>query len=127
MNRDWRAAVIEGDILLLAQLIMAGEDVDKRDKYGQTSLMLAASRGNLEVCSLLIKNGAKLDSTAKYHLSALMLAVIGGHERIVSLLLSVGAAIDTKGCGAPGFHEMTALDLAEALHHSRIMQRLNTA
>jgi hypothetical protein len=63
---------------------------------------------------LLIERAALLDHTAKYGLSAIMLAVVNGHVEIVRLLAQACADLALHGSGAPGFHDKTALDLAEA-------------
>ena len=45
------------DIVIM--LIKSGADVDARDKYGWTALMLAKERGRIEIVNLLKHYGAK--------------------------------------------------------------------
>lgn len=87
-------------------------DVDARDRYGQTALMLAAHHGRLEAVRALLDRGADLNVTAKYGLSALMLAIVGGHETVARELARAGADRSLRGSGAPGFAGKTAQDLA---------------
>jgi hypothetical protein len=49
-----------------------------------------------------------------------MLAVIGNQPTIVRALVAAGADLTIRGTGAPGFHEKTALDLAEAAGYEEI-------
>jgi ankyrin repeat protein len=114
MRPEWERGVRTGDTALLQRLLEAGADVDARDRYGQTGLMLAAVAGRADVVRLLIRHGANLDHTAKYGLTAVMLAVVNGHAEVVRLLADAGASLDQVGSGAPGFAGKTALDLAGA-------------
>jgi uncharacterized protein len=114
VQRDWEQAVRRGDVKCLRRLLTAGAEINARDRYGQTALMIAARGGKSSVVHLLLENGAALDYTAKYGLSALMLAVIGGHIDIVRALVEAGADLTIRGTGAPGFAAKTALDLATA-------------
>ena len=113
MQDDWRKAAIGGDIGAIERLLANGVDIDGRDRYGQTALMLAALHGRDEAVRLLVENGADLDVTAKYRLSALMLAVVNRHAGIAEQLVDAGANTLTRGGGAPGFSDKTARDLAD--------------
>jgi ankyrin repeat protein len=109
---EWELAAKLGDAALLAQRIAAGADVDARDRYGQTALMLTAANGQLDAVRVLIGAGAALDRTAKYGLSALMLAVVGSHEAAARALVAAGANVHLTGSGAPGFAGKKAAELA---------------
>ena len=113
MRDDWRTAAIDGDSAAIEPLLDAGVDIDCRDRYGQTALMLASLQGRTVVVALLVRRGADLNVTAKYNLSALMLAVINGHSDVAKQLVDAGADLGLRGTGAPGFDRMTARDLAE--------------
>ena len=112
MNAAWQRAVREGDFAAAKALLESGAEIDARDRYGQTALMLAAHHGHQALVELLIESGANLDVTAKYGLSALMLSVISGHRAIAEKLLRAGANRMLRGTGAPGFAGKTAYDLA---------------
>ena len=43
MQAVWHKAVIEGDVNEVNRLVSQGYDVDSRDRYGQTALMLSAA------------------------------------------------------------------------------------
>jgi ankyrin repeat protein len=113
MRNDWRKAAVEGDVAVIDSLLREGIDIDSKDKYGQTALMLAARHGHAQAVQLLLRKEAALDATAKYRLSALMLAVIYRHVDIAQMLMAAGADLTLRGGGAPGFSGKTAADLAE--------------
>jgi len=83
LKTEWLEGIERGDVAQLGRLLNSGADVNARDRYGQTGLMIAAGRGKADVLRLLIDRGAALDQTAKFGLSAVMLAVINGHVEIV--------------------------------------------
>ena len=114
MDAAWENAVTRGDVGAARELLHLGADVDARDRYGQTGLMLAAHHGHLELVALLIEHGARLDVTAKYGLSAVMLAIVAGHTEIARRIARAGADLSLRGSGAPGFADKTARDLALA-------------
>jgi ankyrin repeat protein len=113
MRADWRSAAIEGDSQVIGRLLTEDVNIDGRDRYGQTALMLAAMHGQEEVVGVLLENGADMDVTAKYALSALMLAVINRHTGVAKQLVDAGASTRPRGSGAPGFAGKSARDLAE--------------
>jgi hypothetical protein len=49
-----------------------------------------------------------------------MLAAIRNQPKIVRALVVAGADLTIRGAGAPGFHDKTALDLAEAAGHAEV-------
>jgi uncharacterized protein len=114
MKQEWKDAVRRRSVDELQRLLNVGADVNARDEYGQTALMLAAVNGHAPLVELLVGRGADLDHTAKYGLGALMLAVVNGHVDVVRTLVRAGANPELRGSGAPGFAGKTALDLAVA-------------
>ena len=112
MRSDWERAARVGDLAVLIELASSGVDVDARDRYGQTALMLAARGGHPDAVRWLAAHGADLNHSAKFGLTALMLAVVFGHGEAARALIEAGAALEPRGTGAPGFSGKTALDLA---------------
>lgn len=114
MGSTWHKAAIDGDLAQLTSRIIEGQDINHRDRYGQTATMLAAVHGHQELVNMLIAHNAYLDVTAKHGLSALMLAVINGHMDIARTLVQAGANLNLQASGAPGFAGKSAYDLAMA-------------
>ena len=113
MRDDWRDSAIGGDSRAIQRLLTEGVDIDCRDRFGQTALMLAALHGRDEAVCVLLESGVEKDVTAKFGLSALMLTVINRHTGIAERLVDAGANPRLRGSGAPGFAGQTALQLAE--------------
>lgn len=112
MDAAWEQAVRCGNAEAVRTLLAQGTDINSRDRYGQTALMLAAHAGQREIVETLIAHRANLNVTAKFGLSALMLAIVAGHEEIALLLVKTGTDLMLRGSGAPGFADKTAYDLA---------------
>lgn len=112
MNPAWERAITGGHAEAVRALLGAGENVNARDRHGQTALMVAAHRGDRAVVEVLIAAGAELDVVAKHNLTALMVAIVAGHEDVARLLLRAGTDANVRGTGAPGFAGKTAYDLA---------------
>jgi uncharacterized protein len=124
MNPAWKSAIRRGDMAAIQELLATGADVNAKDRYGQTGVMLAGRDGHFEIIKVLIEHGADLNVTAKYNLSALMLAVINGHVDIARVLARSGADLSIRGTGAPGFAGKTAHDLAIEQRLSELGQEL---
>lgn len=127
MNQEWHDAVVAGDETSITRLLTAGEDVDAKDRYGQTALMLAATHGHGGIIRILVARGADTNVTAKFGLSALMLAVVNGHADIARQLVDAGSDLSLKGTGAPGFAGKTALDLAEHANLTELAEYISAA
>jgi uncharacterized protein len=68
-----------------------GTEVDARDKYGRTALILAARQGRADSVKELLKKGADVNSRLSSGETALKLASQYGHNQIVELLKARGA------------------------------------
>ncbi len=72
-------------------IITKGALVNLQDKDGDTALIVAALRGNMEILLLLKKQGADFNIQNKTGKTALMYGVYGKHSEIVRYLLENGA------------------------------------
>lgn len=92
--------------------------IDKRDSFGKTSLIWAATNGHEAVVQLLLEKGADFEAKAAYEWNALMWAAANGHEAVVRLLREKGATVKTKG------EDGTALSEAARAGHEAVVQLL---
>ena len=76
---------------LIHILIEAGAELNGADQAGQTPLILAAKRGNLDCVRKLIEAGADVNLCDQYQKSALDYAIQGGYTEMVERLLEAGA------------------------------------
>lgn len=127
MNEAWKEAVHGADVDQIRRLIQEGADINARDQYGQTAVMLAARNGHSKLVRFLVDENVELNNSAKYHLTALMLAVVNGHADIVHMLVSEGADLKIRGTGAPGFHGKTAMEMAMDQNRPELIDALNQA
>jgi len=97
-NDDLHNAVADGDIDRVRALIDKGADVNARDGTGQTALMIAASRNQVEILKVLLQKGADVNEKATGATpawmngwTALMCAANHGNCDAVRVLLDGGA------------------------------------
>jgi len=68
-------------------LIESGADVNMRDSYGRTSIIIAAQRGNVDVVKVLIRNGVQVVIQDRYGDSPLHTGAGFGCDKVVGFLL----------------------------------------
>ena len=84
-------AALVGDLGAVRERIAAGADVNARDAYGSTPLVIAATFGHAGAVEALVDAGASLDLTNAEGSTALHAAAFLGREEVVRLLLDAGA------------------------------------
>ncbi len=94
---DLLKAVNADDISRVKDLLKEGLDVNGMNKNGWSALMIAASKGNVDILKLLIENGAALD-VRKYQggQTALIFAAHWGHADVVRHLIARGANLNIQ-------------------------------
>ena len=84
-------------------LVQRGEDVNGTNRSGETPLIVAASRGNVEALSVLLDYGAEINARDRNGRSALLHAALWHHTNTLRHLLTRGAdayAMDCTGATA---------------------------
>ena len=84
-------AAEKNDILGVKMWLMAGADINAKDKWGNTALMLASRYGHTDIVKMLIEAGANVNVKDKNGNTALELAKDKGHTKIIELLKEAGA------------------------------------
>ncbi|MCF0253866.1 MAG: ankyrin repeat domain-containing protein [Duodenibacillus sp.] len=101
------------DVLLAAR----GIDVDMASDYGETALMLAAFKGDIELAKRLHAMGARIDGTQSW--TPLHYAATNGHDKMVEWLLANKAQVNLQtGAG------VTALYMAARKPSRKVVQQL---
>lgn len=90
-NWDITALHIARDAKTAEFLIQHGADIESTNTLGQTPLMWAAKRGNLDVTQCLVEQGAKLETKDRNGSTALYLAKSHGQTNVAHLLINKGA------------------------------------
>ncbi len=95
---DLIEAVKEGDTKKVKDFLEKGADVNAKDNYGSTLLMIACREGWTDIAELLLEKGADVNAKNKHNdpLTALTYAARGGYEYIVELLVSKGVDQEAK-------------------------------
>jgi ankyrin repeat protein len=91
-NRDeYTALILAAEIgnkeVVDRLLNVEGIEIDAKNKFGKTALILSSENGHLEVVKLLKEHGANVLAVSKIKRSSLMLAAVKGHESIVKYLI----------------------------------------
>lgn len=94
---DMQAAVTQGAISVVQQLVEAGYSVDAIDAKGKTALHYAVSAGHENIARYLVANGADVNRQDVWGLTVLADHVFEGNLLAVRLLLALGARVGLEG------------------------------
>ncbi len=72
------------------------ENINRRDKYGRTTIHVAAERGNLAEIKRLLAVGADIDCRTSGTRTSLHIAAEHGHLDVVRFLHDNGADVDDQ-------------------------------
>ncbi|RYP05212.1 hypothetical protein DL765_009909 [Monosporascus sp. GIB2] len=90
----------------VVKAIVGKYDLDVKDSYGRTPLLLAAGNGHGDVVQQLLEKGADIEAKDDYGRTPLIVAAWRGYRAIVQQLLEKGADIEAKNSfrGTPLSH-----------------------
>ena len=102
LNEDQSAAVVAlamdlaraGKTAELAEFLDHGLPIDAQDAEGNTLLMLAAYKGEVDTVAMLTGRGANVDIRNGRDQSPLAGALFKGEDTIAGLLIAAGADLD---------------------------------
>lgn len=84
-------AASRGTVSDIAHFIGTNADIESKDEFGRTPLLVAAWNGNLATVAELLARGASMEAADPYGYTPLGCAAEFGHVDVVRLLLSKGA------------------------------------
>ena len=118
--------VLNRDLAALDRYAAGGGNVDVRNRYGWTPLMIAAGDDEIESLALLAKLGADIDAVSRHGYTPLANAAQNGAERAVDLLLQLGATpqVPDELCGGS---LLTYVKTGHGRENPRISQMLRDA
>ncbi|XP_078346990.1 uncharacterized protein LOC144632258 isoform X1 [Oculina patagonica] len=102
-NQDWKllhSAVRGGNVAIIETVLARGLDIESKNSYGSTPLMVAALNCKMEVVNYLLDKGADPSLTGEYGKNLLHFASQGGNVAIIETMLSRGLDVNSKdSCG----------------------------
>ncbi len=89
-------AVRENDREQVNSLLKDKTNVDAKDEFGKTALLLASTLGLTDIAAMLIESGANLEARDSGGNTPLINASYGGHVKLVELLIKSGAKVNAE-------------------------------
>ena len=120
---DLHAAVARGSTADIERLVRDGEDINARDSFGRTPLMVAAFRRDAAVARTLIEFGANVNALEHQSYDVITIAAVQNDLEIVQLALASGGNV--RAITSP--YGGTALIAAAHLGHAEIVEALIAA
>jgi ankyrin repeat protein len=117
------AAVIGGSTAEIERLAREGADINARDGYGRTPLMVAAYRRDLAVARALIDLGANINALEHQSYDVITIAAVQNDLEMLQLAIASGG--NTRAITSP--YGGTALIAAAHLGHADIVEALLAA
>jgi ankyrin repeat protein len=94
-------SVMRNDIEAVRELLATGADIDQRNTYGHTPLIIALNYDYPELARLLISEGADINIRGEDGATALI-AAAGNSQELTELLLSKGADVQARMANGTG-------------------------
>lgn len=108
----------KGDFSRLARHLAAGADVNGRDQFGNSPILLAATFGDVNAVNLLVSHGSKVDEPNDRQETPLMWAAARGHMAIVRVLVDKGAVVKSLNkLGQSALHLASGGDKVEMVEY----------
>jgi uncharacterized protein len=114
------AAVAEGNLEQVKELITAGADLEQRDSHERTPLLVAAHLSHDEVAKVLLEAGANPNALDVQHYDLITIAAVNNDVEMIRVGLEHGA--DPANITSP--YDGTALIAAAHLGHVETVQAL---
>lgn len=86
VNKGLLGAAEKGKISDVHNFLEKGADINTKDDFDRTALMMASHGGHTEVVKVLLDAGADLTAKGKFGATALSFATAGNYTEIIQLL-----------------------------------------
>ena len=96
LNADLRNAAKEGNTEEVELLLDRGANIEAKNRWGQTPLLIAADWGKTETVERLLNRGANIEAQDNDGWTPLMYAARSGNTETVALLIERGANIEAQ-------------------------------
>jgi ankyrin repeat protein len=93
-NEELLEAASKGNLTDVNFLMEQGIDVNVKNSFNYTALILSATNGHTQVVEALLKAGAEVNAANVYSETALLFAVKNDHVDIVKILIQAKANVD---------------------------------
>ena len=114
-------AARDGDLTSLRSYVESGVDINYRDEWSTTGIMMSSSNGHTDCVQFLLESGADPNERSRLGRTPLIWAALSGRIETVRLLIENGAittVVDSKG--------LTATDYAQQNGHAQLAAFLTT-
>lgn len=119
-ERPLMTAALKGYTPILKKLIEGGANVDFQLPDGETALVVAVKKGNLECVDALLNAGAKLTGHDYRNTGLLALSVINGNPEIMTLIEKAVKLRIHSNNDEESFYRNSYRDLFNALNENRL-------
>lgn len=89
-------AAERGNVQCIEEILLDGENINKRDYHGLTALHYAAQGGQRSIIDLLLNKGAEIDARGNRGETPLYVATYYCHGKVVRALLEKGANVANR-------------------------------
>lgn len=117
LNEDLRHYASLGEVGALQHALLRGADIDDVDDEGNTALLVAARKNQVEVVAELLRNGADFSVQNRFNMTAMTFAVRSGLAGVIELLRQ-------RGCPLHLPNGFSALFEAARLGHADVVNLL---
>lgn len=105
-------------------LLDKGADVNAKNNFGNTALLIASGNGQAEVVKLLLDRGAAVNLGNNQNVTPLLMAAQYGDVDVITPLLAKGA---NPNAAMTGSKPWTPITVAEANHFTNVVEMLRKA
>ncbi|MBX9588544.1 MAG: ankyrin repeat domain-containing protein [Hyphomonadaceae bacterium] len=117
---DLHAAAVGGSTAEIERLVQNGADINQRDGFGRTPLMVAAYRRDIAVARVLIELGANMNALEHQSYDVITIAAVQNDLEMLKLALASGG--NARAITSP--YGGTALIAAAHLGHAEVVEAL---